>query len=131
MTRRLALMLAIAVLLLVNTTIGEGGALDDIASHDGRQLAAADDAEATVRGDDTSTLAVASTSPWAISNSSTRTGEAPVIGTFGEESDVAPPAPPLPEAATRPSRSEPRVSRRSNGGTPEGALERHRMNIEE
>jgi hypothetical protein len=132
MTKRLALMLAIAIVLLVNTTIGEGGALDNIASNDAAQLAAVDSDEAVERGDDSSTLAVATTSPWAVSNTSSRNGgSAPIIGTWGEENEAETSVPPIADEPRRAPRSEPRASARTGGATPEGALERHRMNIEE
>lgn len=128
MTRRLSLMLAIAILLLVNTTMGEGGALDAIASSDGAQVAEADEAAAPANRRDTSRLAVSS-SPWALSDGSS---DGPAIADWGDDSplDTTPPAQAASDTA-RARRSEARSAARRDRGTSEGALERHRQNIEE
>lgn len=131
MNRTLALVLLIAVVLLVSTTIGEGGALDDIADRGGKPQAAADDGGSTTPGEGRTALAVASSTPWTKSGNTAHAGEAPVIGTFGDERELAPPAPPLASAGKSPSRPARQASRPSGSGTPEGALERHRLNIEE
>lgn len=128
MTRRLALMLAIAVLLMVNVLADEGGALDSF-SGDGAQMAEADDAaDQQVEPAQLAVTTTSSNSPWS-SSSGSDSGWTEEIGMYGEPEtaparEAARPAAPEPRPA---SEHAPRIGNRGDVG----ALDRSRMNIEE
>ena len=132
MTRRLALMLAIAILLMVNSFAGEGGALDNFTGSDGEPMNLAE-AE-TESAPPPAELAVARTIP-APAPRSTEPSWTDEIGIYGEDEEDdggyaavgTDPTPSAPLAQQREPVRTPRIGNRGN----EGALERHRLGIEE
>lgn len=127
MTRRLSLMLAIAILLMVNAFAGEGGALDSF-KRPGAEPVTLAEAEPE---HEQAELAVARTIP-SPAPRGTEPSWTDEIGMYGEEEEIggyAPvgmdPTPTAPQPQQR--RRTPRV-----GNTGEvGALEYHRQGIEE
>lgn len=132
MTRRLTLMLAIAILLMVNAFAGEGGALDNFTNSDGQPVNLAE--AGTEAAPEPAELAVARTipAPAPRSNEPSWTDE---IGMYGEDEEddagYAPvgtdPTPTAPLAQPRETSRAPSIGNRGEVG----ALERHRLGIEE
>lgn len=133
MNRRLALMLAIAILLMVSTFAGEGGALDSFTNADGQPVNLAEAETETVP--EPAELAVARTIP-APAPRSTEPSWTEEIGMYGEDEEeedggYAPvgtdPTPTAPLAQQRQAARTPSIGNRGNVG----ALDRHRLGIEE
>ncbi len=133
MTRRLTLMLAIAILLMVNAFAGEGGALDNFTGSNGNRmnLAEADTEPAPQPAE----LAVARTipAPAPRSNEPSWTDE---IGMYGEDEEDedggfasvgTDPTPSAPLSQPRETSRAPSIGNRGEVG----ALEHHRLGIEE
>lgn len=139
MTRRLALMLAIAILLMVNTLAGEGGPLDTFnGAGGGEEAVLADAGEEAAPPPAELAVATALPQPAPRSTEGSWTDEIGMYGEDEEEEDLfapAPSAPPAPRAESNwgnapPARAErvhtPRIGNRGDVG----ALDAHRLGVE-
>ena len=130
MNRKLALMLAVAVILMVNVIAGEGGALDGFSG--GRTQVA--EADVVVEGaTPPARMAVATTpasSPWG-DGSGSDSAWTDEIGMYGDPEPVTEPERPTArDAAPPPAPAREHTPRIGNRGDV-GAIDRSRMNIEE